>query len=71
MDYMHVYIAILNLSQTVWINLCPHYLQYIPVIKLFGVPSFFVLKFFGELFLLFSASAMISHVLKIDKASRD
>lgn len=30
-----------------------------------------VLKFFGELFLLFALSALISHILKIDKASKE
>jgi hypothetical protein len=38
---------------------------------IFTVPTIMVLKFFGELFLLFLASALISHLLKIDKASRE
>lgn len=68
---MHVFIAIVNLVLTAPVNLCIHYLQYVPVIKLFGVPPIFVLKFFGELFLLFLVSALISYVLKIDKASKE
>jgi hypothetical protein len=68
---MHLFIAILHLSQVVRLDLFPQDLQHITIIKLFGVPSIFVLKFFGELFLLFAASALISHVLKIDRASRD
>ncbi len=71
MDYLHVFKDLLNLNPTVGINPDPYYLLYIPVLKFFGVPILFVLKFFGELFLLFTTSAMISHVLKIDKASRD
>jgi hypothetical protein len=38
---------------------------------IFGVPAMFVLKFFGELFLLFLVSAMISHILNIDQASKE
>lgn len=68
---MHVFIAILNLVLTAQINLCPHYMQFVPVIKLFGVPAIFVMKFFGEVILLFLASALISNIFKIDKASRD
>jgi hypothetical protein len=68
---MHIIIAILNLALAVQINICPQNLQFIQVIKLFGVPMIFVLKFFGEIFLLFAASALISYVLKIDRASRD
>jgi hypothetical protein len=68
---MHVFVAILNLVPTVWINLYPHYLQHVSMIKLFGVPPIFIMKFFGELILLFLASALISYIFKIDKASRD
>jgi hypothetical protein len=68
---MHASIAIVNLLPVLRINLCVQWVQYIPLIKLFGVPAVFVLKFFGELFLLFIASALISHLLKIDKASKE
>ena len=68
---MHLLAAILNINQIGRINLFPHYLNYVPVIKLFGVPSIFVLKFFGEVLLLFLASALISYVLKIDRASEE
>ncbi len=68
---MHVLIAILNLVLAAQINLCSQNLQFIQVIKLFGVPLVFVLKFFGELFLVFLVSALISHILKIDKASKN
>jgi hypothetical protein len=37
----------------------------------FAATTVIVLKFFGELFLLFAASALISHILKIDKASKE
>jgi hypothetical protein len=40
-------------------------------IKLFGVPPGFILKFFGELFLIFLFSALISYIFKIDKRSRN
>jgi hypothetical protein len=39
--------------------------------SIFGIPVMIVLKFFGELALLFLASALISYVLKIDKASKE
>ncbi len=38
---------------------------------LFAATTIIVLKFFGELFLLFFVSALISHILKIDKTSDD
>jgi hypothetical protein len=38
---------------------------------LFAATTIIVLKFFGELFLLFFVSAVISHILKIDRASDD
>lgn len=38
---------------------------------MFASTTVIVLKFFGELFLLFLVSALISHILKIDKASKD
>jgi hypothetical protein len=38
---------------------------------MFAATTIIVLKFFGELFLLFLASALISHILKIDRASED
>jgi hypothetical protein len=68
---MHTIIAILNLALDAQLNMSPPNLQFIQVIKLFGVPSIFVVKFFGELFLVFLVSALISHVLKIDKASQE
>jgi len=68
---MHASIVIVNLLPALRINLCVQWVQNIPLIKLFGVPAVFVLKFFGELFLLFIASALISHLLKIDKASKE
>jgi hypothetical protein len=71
MDHMQALAIILNLNQTVMINFCPHYSQYIGLIKLFGVPSIFILKFFGEILLLFLVSALISIALKLDKASND
>ncbi len=37
---------------------------------LFAATTVIVLKFFGELFLLFLVSALISHILKIDKDIR-
>jgi hypothetical protein len=41
------------------------------LLSVFGVPVIIVLKFFGELFLLFLVSALISYVFKIDKASKE
>ena len=38
---------------------------------LFAATTIIVLKFLGELFLLFLISALISNVLKIDKASKE
>jgi hypothetical protein len=68
---MRPFISILNLVQASWIVINPNSAKNIAVIKLFGVPSVFVLKFFGELFLIFLVSALISHILKIDKASKE
>jgi hypothetical protein len=68
---MHLFITILNLNQIIMINLCSHLLLSVPVIKLFGVPLVFIMKFFGEIFLLFLASALISYILKLDKAAND
>jgi hypothetical protein len=68
---MHIFLAILNLAKAAQINLCPQNFQFIQVIRLFGVPSIFVLKFFGELILVFLVSALISYILKIDKASKE
>lgn len=41
------------------------------ILSIFGVPVIIVLKFFGELSLLFLVSALISYVLKIDEASKE
>jgi uncharacterized membrane protein len=70
-DSMHLFIPILNLALAAPIDLIPQNLQCIQVIKLFGVPPVFVLKFFGELCLVFIVSALISYILKIDKASNE
>ncbi len=67
---MQPFNSILNLVLESPIILVPHTFQNIAVIRLFGVPFIFVLKFFGELFLLFSISALISYILNIDKASK-
>jgi hypothetical protein len=68
---MYAFIPILNLAIAAQIDICTQYLQVIQVIKLFGVPSIFVLKFFGELILVFLISALISYILKIDRASHE
>ncbi len=38
---------------------------------MFAATTMIVLKFFGELILLFLVSALISHILKIDKSSKE
>lgn len=38
---------------------------------LFGVSFFYILKFLGKILLLFAASAVISKLLKLDKAYDD
>jgi len=66
-----MFITLLNLVLPVRINECQNYFMCFPVIKMFGATVGFVLRFFGELFLLFLISALISYILRIDKASKE
>jgi hypothetical protein len=68
---MQPFIYILNKVLASGLIINPHSLQNIAMIKLFGVPGIFVLKFFGELFLLFLVSALISILLKLHKVSEE
>jgi hypothetical protein len=68
---MQPFVSILNIVPASWIIVYAHSVQNIALIKLFGVPSIFVLKFFGELFLLFLASALISFLLKLHKVPEE
>jgi hypothetical protein len=67
---MIIIFAILNLIPLIRMNATPVLMQNIAVVKLFGVPAVFVLKFFGELFLIFLVSALISIILKINKFAK-
>lgn len=42
-----------------------------PVINILMIQILFILKFLGELVLLFLLSALISYIFNIDKASRE
>jgi hypothetical protein len=68
---MNLLIFILNHFPGGAIYFPPLNLQHISLAYVFGVPLVFILKFFGELFLVFSISALISHILRIDKTLRD
>jgi hypothetical protein len=68
---MDAFIVMMNLFLAARADLYIQYGPNIPLIKLFGVSPIFIMKFFGGLILLFAASALISYILKIDKASKE
>jgi len=63
MEMIHTILTIQSWSSA-------YILNSIPVCKsLFGVSFIYVIEFFGKIVLLFAASAIISKLLKLDKAS--
>jgi hypothetical protein len=70
-NYVTMLTALMNIIPYARTTIILPHVSSIPVIKLFGVAPFFILKFFGEIILLFLISALISYILKLDKASRE
>jgi hypothetical protein len=67
---MNIFFAIVNVIPLIRMNLNLLGFQDIILVKLFGVPAVFVLKFFGELLMIFLFSALISIIFRINKFTR-